>query len=107
MHFIWCNREVLVLKNGFFEIHGLGDATGTVTSTGAEIKIQTSGGECIYTTSNTDVGTLTGSNITNGTAYVDVNSAPIPRTCGSFLCGSTAKWTGAYTIVAPDPLFVD
>ncbi|HEU5062334.1 MAG TPA: hypothetical protein VFT79_04155 [Solirubrobacterales bacterium] len=38
---------------------------------------------------------------------VDTNSAVIPRTGGSFLCGSSMKWTGSYKVTAPDTLNVD
>ena len=98
-----CNYPTTVKKAGSLEIHGLGGGNGTLTSTGAEIEIATSVGTCIFTTSATDVGTLTGGT----TAKLDIASAKIPRTGGNFLCGSTGTWTGSYTVNTPDTLLVD
>jgi hypothetical protein len=108
-----CNFPVKVLKAGSLEIHpkthvdpGI-ETTGTVTSSGAEITIETSIANCIFTTSNTDVGTFTGTEDTKSTAALDINSASIPRTGHSIFCGSSGQWTGTYSISSPDELWLD
>jgi hypothetical protein len=103
-----CNATVTVLKKGTLEIHSLGNGNGTLTSSGAEVTVQFFGTHCIFATNNTDLGTVTGSSTTGKTATLDI-SATIPRTGGSsgVFCGSTAAWTGAYEVTAPDPLFID
>lgn len=111
--FTGCNFPVKVLKSGSLEIHPkVHEAagvlvTGTVTSSGAEITIETSIASCIFTTSGTDVGTFTGSNDTGGAAKLDIESAAIPRTGHSIFCGSSGQWTGSYTVTSPNPLYLD
>jgi hypothetical protein len=102
-----CNYAVTVKKTGSLEVHyaNSGGGTGTVTSTGAEIAIHTSIGECIFTTSATDIGYLVGS--TTKHATLEIGSAAIPRTGGSFFCGSSGEWTGDYTVTTPSTLYVD
>lgn len=103
-----CNYPFIVKKPGSYEIHtdnaALVDGNGTVTWTGAEIEVQTSVGTCIFTTSSTDLGTLTGKDA--GNAVIDI-TAKIPRTGGNFLCGSSSTMTGSYTITTPSTLTVD
>lgn len=99
-----------VSKNGFLVFHGLGGGNGAVTWTGAEW-VQTAKTifgtiTCVYTTSNTPIGTLTGSTATKGKATLDLN-ASIPRTAGSSLCGSTGTWTGNFVFNSPATLNVD
>jgi hypothetical protein len=108
LDFTECNATVTVLKKGTLEIHSLGNGNGTLTSNGAEVTVQFVGTHCIFTTSNTDLGTVTGSGNTKSNATLDI-SATIPRTGGSsgIFCGSTAAWTGAYKVTAPNPLFID
>ena len=97
LSFSGCNYAVTVLKAGSLSAHSAGSGNGTLTSTGAEIKIHTSIGECVFTTNATHIGTLTG-----GTpAKLDIDSAAIPRTGGSFFCGSSGEWTGNYTVSVP------
>lgn len=112
-----CNFPVTVKKAGSLEIHTeytteedghktqklTANGNGTLTSDGAEITIQTSIANCIFTTSGTDIGTLTGGT----TAKLDINSAAIPRTGHSVFCGSSGTWTGSYTVNTPDTLLVD
>jgi hypothetical protein len=97
-----------VSKFGTLEIHtdeASGD--GTVTWTGAEWTVKTPFGfNCIYSTSNTDIGTLTGSRNTGGTATLDIKGN-VPRTGHSALCGPTGEWSASYKIVTPDYLDVD
>jgi polyisoprenoid-binding protein YceI len=111
--FTECNYSVTVKKLGSLEAHATkvenSNADGTVTSTGAEIAIHTSVGECVFTTSGTDIGTgtLTSTATTGGNAKLDIKSASIPRTGGSFFCGSSATWTGSYTVTTPSTLYID
>lgn len=110
LSFTECNYPVTVLKAGSLEVHPIGTGTyrtGTLTSTGAEIKIHTSVGECIFTTSATDIGTLTGTNHTGKHATLDIASSNIPRTGGSFFCGASGVWTGNYTVTVPSTLWID
>jgi hypothetical protein len=106
--FTECNATVTVLKKGTLEIHSLGGGNGTLTSSGAEVTVSFSGFHCIFSTSNTDLGTVTGSGVTKSNATLDI-SATIPRTGGSsgVFCGSTAAWTGAYKVTQPNPLVID
>lgn len=107
LSFTGCNYPVTVLKAGNLEVHpATPTGNGTLTSNGAEIKIHTSIGECIFTTNGTDIGTLTGSNNTGGHAFLHIGSSPIPRTGGSFFCGSSGTWTGSYTVINPKYLAV-
>lgn len=120
LSFTECNFPVTVIKGGSLELHATkteiktetcleseGDkCTGTLTSTGAEVKITTSVGECIFTTNATDVGQLTTTHRTAKTATFDIEGK-IPRTAGNFLCGSSGTWTGFYEIKTPDTLWLD
>lgn len=103
-----CGFQHYVLKSGFLEIHtdsSTADGHGTVTSTGMEITLASSVGHCVFTTSNTDLGTITGSD--TGNAVWDTNGAVIPRTSGSFFCGSSGTLTGRFTFTTPSTLSVD
>lgn len=113
LSFSECTDEVTVRKAGSLEAHATAvkgtDADGTVTSSGVEIAVHTSVGECIFTTSNTDIGTgtLTSTTTTGGNATLDIKSASIPVTGGSFFCPSSATWTGSYKVVTPSTLYID
>lgn len=97
-----CNYSVTVNKAGSLEVHETTGGNGTVTSSGAEISIHTSVGTCVFTTTSTDIGSLTG----GAPAKLDIESAKIPRTGGNFLCGSSGTWTGNYTVTSPSDLYV-
>jgi hypothetical protein len=100
--FSGCNFEVTVKKTGTLIAHATSGGNATLTSKNAEVIVHTSVGECVFTTNETHIGTLTG-----GTpAKLSIASAAIPRTGGSFLCGSSAKWSGTYTVNTPKTLFV-
>lgn len=113
LSFSGCNYTVTVLNKGSLELHAVSCdkktnyCTGTLTSTGAEILIHTSVGECVFTTTNTHIGTVTGTDDTKGHAVLDIDSAGIPRTGGSFFCGSSGEWTGSYTVTSPSSLWID
>jgi hypothetical protein len=107
LDFTNCNYPVKVLKYGSLEVHTdpsgvAGD--GTLTSTGAEVTIETSIANCLFTTESTDIGTVDGSN--TGHAVFNI-SASIPRTGHSFFCGSSGTWTGNYTVISPSTLYID
>jgi hypothetical protein len=96
-----CTAPVEVWKAGSIEIHTLSTLSGgdgTVTSTGAEIAIQYPSFTCIYTTKGTDLGVL------DDGAFVfselDVE-ATLPRTGGSFFCGSIGVMTGEFMVTPP------
>ena len=105
------NWAVTTLKTGSLEVHNIsGTENGTLTSSGAEVttKQSTSGLHCIYSTSATDIGTVTSSTVTGGNATLDI-AATINRTGGSsgILCGSKGTWTGSYKATTPATLYID
>lgn len=94
-----CNYPVTVLKAGTLEIH----SNGSITSSGTEIALHTSVGECVYGTNNSTFGTLTG-----GTpAALDYQPTKFFRSGGTFLCGSGTTWGGNFTFSSPETLLVD
>ena len=97
--FTECNYPITVKTNGTLHIN----SSNEVISNGAGFNIDTSVGTCVFTTTNTRIGTFTeGEN-----AIWDSNSAKIPRTGGNVLCGSSLTWTGSYDFVTPNNLWVD
>jgi hypothetical protein len=119
--FTECNFPVKVEANGTLELHtirrnfsphatclaGDGDTCdGTLTSSGTKMTIETSVGNCTFTTNETSIGRVTGSSTTGGKAKLDIQ-ASIPRTGGNFLCGSSYTWTGSYTFDTPNTLWID
>jgi hypothetical protein len=117
LSFTTCNFPVHVKKFGSLELHAVTKTTphatcavnycnGTLTSSGAEVEITTNVGNCIFTTTNTNVGTVTGTDTTGGNAQLDVHGT-IPRTGGNFLCGSNGTWTGSYKVTNPATLWID
>jgi hypothetical protein len=103
--FAKCNYPVKVLNAGSLEIHALAGGKGTVTSSNAEITIETSIAICLFKTSGTDIGTLTDSSITGENARLDIEGASIPRTGHSFFCGSSGTLTGSYKVTTPSALY--
>lgn len=104
------NNHVTVKKGGTLEVHSLGNGNGTVTSTGAEISVQVTslGITCVFTTSSTHIGTLTGSaNTEKFTATLHMSGTKIPRTGGSIFCGSSGELTANYEVEVPMTLYVD
>jgi hypothetical protein len=106
LNFTECNYPVKVLKAGSLQVHTTEKGKGTLTSTGAEITIETSVGNCTFSTSSTDIGTITGTGSTNGAATLDIDSSSIPRTGHSFFCGSSGEWTGSYKVTSPSTLYI-
>jgi hypothetical protein len=103
-----------------------GGTFAILTSSGAEVTIVDTafGVTCVFTTSNTEVGTVTNSThlqkthehatatdpkapATATTATIHVDTSKIPRTGGSIFCGSSGEWTGTYTVNTPDYLDYD
>jgi len=106
--FTSCNFPFTVSNPGSLEIHTEGstaNGNGTITWSGMQLTMHTSVGSCVFTTSNTHIGTLTGSDV--GKAQWHINAAKIPRTGGNFLCGSSSTLTGNYTVNTPSTLTVD
>ena len=99
-----CNSTVSVLANGSLVIIGEAGNKGELKSSGAKVTVEKSGFHCIFETSNTKIGTVTGGT----TAKLDI-SATIPRVGGrsGAFCGSSAPWTGSYSIDTPDTLNID
>ncbi|HEX5526940.1 MAG TPA: hypothetical protein VFX44_07045 [Solirubrobacterales bacterium] len=100
--FSGCNATVTVLKAGSLEIHTretTENGNGTLTSSGTEVTVEFIGTHCIFATNSTDIGTFTGAQGSEGSATFDI-AATIPRTGGrsGAFCGSTAQWTGSYSI---------
>lgn len=98
-----CNATVTVLKSGTLEYHTdnpkVADGNATVTSNELEATVELAGFHCIFTTANTDIGTIKGS---DSEPPVMITNAEVPRTSGrsGAFCGSTAHWSGTYKISA-------
>jgi len=110
LDFSECNATVTTLANGSLEVHTEKEAAnnnGTLTSSGSEVTVEYFGTHCIFKTTNTDIGVVTGSTTTGGNAVFDI-AATIPRTGGrsGAFCGSTAQWTGSYKVTSPSTLNV-
>lgn len=97
--------ETFLLKPGLLEIHTGNEGTnGTVTYTGTtfELTTKTSYPEhCVYDLSNSDIGSITGSKATGGTATFDLRASLTSLACGP------AELTGSYKITTPDNFNVD
>ncbi|HEX5525726.1 MAG TPA: hypothetical protein VFX44_00845 [Solirubrobacterales bacterium] len=108
LSFSECNATVTVLAKGSLSFEGTGSNNGALRSTGTEVTVEFIGTHCIFRTSNTSIGTVTGSANTGGNATLDI-SATIPRTGGrsGAFCGSTAAWTGSYKFTSPSTLNID
>jgi hypothetical protein len=84
---------------GTLSVERIGTTTnGTVRSNGTKITTPSFFGNLTCTTSNTDIGTLTG--VKSGKATLDINAV---LSCTVI---STAKWSGTYTVTTPEGLGV-
>jgi hypothetical protein len=106
--FTGCNCTVTVLKAGTVAIEWIPDThNGTVTSTGNETttSCKTIFGtvHCIYVTSATHVGTLTGGNPATLSASATI---PVDAEHSNGLCPQESKWTASYEVTTPKPLYV-
>lgn len=107
-----CGGDTFItIKTGTFETHTaktIANSNGTVLSTGWRFTVIHLGVHCVYETNNTAIGTLTGSAKTSGKATLDI-AATLPRVGGEggVFCGSSAPWTGSFSIEPPNTLNVD
>jgi hypothetical protein len=119
MAWLGCNHAFSVLNRGSLEVHtdsASADGNGTLTWTGAELGIKwvTIFGsfDCLYTLSNVNLGTVTGSKSTGGTATAGGGATKISVDGGIFCQVSEPEikneWTSpSYKIRTPDYLDVD
>jgi hypothetical protein len=96
------NREgVVVHRAGSLSVEWIsGTTNGTVRSSGAEVTVPSEAfGTVTCTTSNTDIGTLTG--VRSGQATFDIR--------GNLSCTKigTGVWSGTYTVTTPEGLGVE
>jgi hypothetical protein len=99
-----CTTTVHTLKTSTLEVHHItGTNNGTVTANaGTSVTLNLFGVSCVYgSTTGITLGTLTGGN----PAVLDIN-ALVGKEEGGFLCPSSARWTGSYTVSSPNPLLV-
>jgi hypothetical protein len=108
------NSEAKILKPGTLELHtgpndpGGTTGSGTLTWSGP-FELTTNIGtpgfneHCIFTLSNADIGSITGSKGTGATAKVNFD-AFLKTSLG---CGVSAELTGTYTVNTPDNLNID
>ena len=112
-----CGGWTVTVKNkGSLEIHtdpmdaatSLPNRNGILTSKGAEVTVEGFGLHCIYgTPESTEIGTVTGSSTTGGTAVLHI-TAQIKRIggkSGAFCGGEFSSWTGTYSVTTP--MFLD
>ncbi len=104
--FTKCNATISVLKTGSLEGHTDSESAngnGILTSSGTEVTVEIVGLHCIFSSSNTTLGTITG----GSPAAFTANSAPIPRSGGrsGAFCGTSALWTANYA--ASGTLLID
>ncbi len=101
--------HVTVTSPGTLEIHGVSNSkNGTVTWSGAKIQATRFFLPCNYTVSATDIGTLTGSKTTGGTATIDLSGSLLTDSGSSELCGgATTPISGSLSVATPDYLDVD
>jgi hypothetical protein len=103
-----CNAPFTALKPGVFEVHTdstSADGNGILTSSGTEITFEIAGFHCIISTSNTELGTVTG----GAQAELAIPGVALPRTGGrsGAFCGKSLALTARYKIVTPSTLLVD
>jgi hypothetical protein len=103
LSFSGCKYPVTVKKAGSVSKHATSSGNATMTGSGQEIAIHTSIGECVATTNATHLGVVTG----GVPAILPDNTRVVPRTGGSFFCGSSIQWTGAFTVTTPSSLSFD
>ncbi|HEX5990025.1 MAG TPA: hypothetical protein VFY75_07425 [Solirubrobacterales bacterium] len=80
LSFTACNHHVEVLAKGSFSIHALGGGNGTLTLSGARIKVVTTlfqNVTCVFETKDTDLGEITAAVNDSANATLDVEFAPL------------------------------
>lgn len=93
-----CNYEIVVTAGFIFTIHSI----FKWTYDGLRIHTNTSLGKCEFASNGSEASDFTG----GSPATLDT-SMKLARTGGSFLCGSSATWTGTYTFTTPSQLYSD
>ncbi len=113
-----CNCTFVAIRQGEWELHAIaGSGNGTVTSSGVEITTQCStifgAVHCIYYTEHDDLGTLTSSGTTGGTATIDTTvetkrlfTEEEENEINTALCEEEAIWHVKYKVTTPDTLYV-
>lgn len=104
--FSGCNCEVVVLTKGFFDFHwisGTHNATLKFYNNEWTTTCSTITGlvHCIYQTSDSDLGTLTG-----GKPSTFDSLGSIPRLATDGACAKEANWEAKLEITTPNPLYV-
>ena len=91
--------HVTVISLGSLEVHWTSGHNGTLTSTGSKVDTTRLGVTCVYQTSNTAIGNVTG----GATATLTISaSIPIVAAESSGRCGSgNAAWSGSYVTTSP------
>jgi len=102
---------VTVVKLGTGEVHWTADSFhGTLTSSGTEITFLCKSifGDihCIYTTSNTDLGLLTGGVMAEAGATMDIASDKLGVVTTNETCPTEVKLDAKYEVTSPKGLFV-
>jgi hypothetical protein len=96
-----CDATVKVIANGSLEVKGT--PTGDVYTSGNKVTVEKIGISCVYGGgAGTKIGTMKG-----GTTASMQIEASLPKQEGGFLCAANAKWTGKYTVTAPDTLILE
>jgi len=94
-----CTGTVTTIKNGSLEINSSGGTSGSVAGKETEVTVGVLGTTCTYGTgSGTTLGTI------NGTALTF--NAVITKTAGSFLCPSSARYTGSEKVTNHNAVFI-
>jgi hypothetical protein len=98
-----CSHTTTVINKGILYVKWDGGTNGTVTSSGAEVTVQSTffGASAICKTGGgTDIGTLTGVGKLTEHATMDINAT---ISCGIL---GNSKWTGSYKVTTPTGLGV-
>lgn len=103
LSFTGCNYTMTVKNNGSMDVNG----SGYLDLFNTQIVAHTSVGECVFTADSAFGGGTEMGKLTEGKGAVfDFSPGEIPRTGGSFFCGSVGHWTGNYTVTTPTELSV-
>jgi hypothetical protein len=98
-----CTKTTDTIANGSIEIHANGDThNGSFTLHSAEWTTNTIFGSCVYGSGATlNLGTIKGGN----PATLEVNTL-LPKTGGNAACPAETRWTAAYKVTSPSPLWI-
>jgi hypothetical protein len=97
-----------MLKGGTLEAHWTSNHDGRLTSNGTEVTTSCNSIfgaiHCIFTTNNTNIGTISGSATTGKTATLKTFEVPLNQVATSALCPEAAGWDAEYEVTTPDLL---